>query len=222
LLAAAVTASSLKAGRVESEPLVERAAGTPPSSRQMGNAAAAVPPLHAVRSVPLGRHQARRYPLAALAPAAGGGGALLHARRMTLRSISAKVAWICRKARPIGVVVSKAGLQGPAAVAAYLQLVHEPDQLAGEPPQAVVGSSTTSNIAAAAIEIAAARRCRAAMYLATAREGAAAGFVGKGPPRTCATRCSLRPARRPQGPQAPAARCRPRAGARAPPRSKQS
>src|SRR4051794_9449241 len=56
--------------------------------------------------------------------------------RMTLRSISAKAAWICRKARPMGVVVS-IGVQCAEADAAALQLIHQPDQLAGEPPEAV-------------------------------------------------------------------------------------
>lgn len=60
-------------------------------------------------------------------------------RRITLRLISAKAAWICKKARPTGVVVSAIGrgVQGAEAHAPGLRFVHEARQIARESPEVV-------------------------------------------------------------------------------------
>ena len=56
--------------------------------------------------------------------------------RMTLRSISANAAWICRKARPAGVVVH-GRVEGAETDAALVEFVDEGDELAGAAPEPV-------------------------------------------------------------------------------------
>src|SRR5690349_21114359 len=87
--------------------MVQRAGGHAAQlAADRGDAAACVG--HQVLGVAqaFGRHPARA---AALAPPRARAAAMpsFTRWRMTLRSISAKAAWICRKARPMGVVVSK-------------------------------------------------------------------------------------------------------------------
>ena len=71
---------------------------------------------------------------------------------MRLRSISAKAAWICRKARPVGVVVSIGELMAFEIDAALLQPIDQGDEVVRQPSEVVEIQNDQDIVAAHMIE----------------------------------------------------------------------